>query len=1561
MTAPAATIRRRIVRGVSATALAVLVLVALLLIALLMVANSDWGREQVRVRVVALLDDMFDGSVRIDRVAGNLLTEPRLVGLEIADSDGVPFLTADTVSSRFNIRALVQQRLLLAGVRIVRPVVLLDQRPADGSWNWARIFLSDTTDADTTTAPGWGSWIRLDGLELVDGQVTVRMPWVPDSTLAGAARDSAVTAALAQGSRARVESVPGGYQTVYEFDELDAYLPLLRIADPDFEEQEYRIERLATVAYPFRPPPVIVEQLAGTLFIGPDSLWMQDAELRLPGTEAVASIRVGTAEATDIALAIVADTLTLSDVRAAYGALPEHGGGSITARVALRNDSTLLDADPMDITIGDARVRGSLGLVMTADRMAFANTEVSAERVHTSLIESMVPGTEIPVRGELTGSARLDGPLSALNVNADLGFTGDDGLTSHLLAMGQVGLLEDGVIAARNLRLDARPVQVALARSMAPDLPVAGVVTGNGTVNGQTDTGLTTTFDLTHSAQLERSRVAGTATVALEPEMRLDVVAALEPLDMATVARFAPDAGLHGTLSGPVRITGPMNDLHLEARLEVANGGGVSVAGRADAAEPGRRYDLTLTGTRLDLAALTSAAPSTSLTFSANAVGEGIDPATMSARLALDMSASRVDTVRVDSAVVRVGAAAGMASVDSLRGWAPGATVAARGTFGLVEGQQGHLVFRAAVDSLDRFAGYVPEDTVTTTVRPAARARRRAARLDSARLARRPVEDVALGRRTTVRTQPEEARTELPRDSLSGSLYAAGVVTGNLSRVDVTGRAGLLNFMLMGHSAREARVAFGWEGGRTDSATIRASLSVDELLAAGFALDSVATDLVFAGGEGSVAASIWQDQRRDYQLAAAFELGDESRSVLLEELAMRFDSTTWRSERASEIRLASEGIAIDRLELRDGGEGLIFANGTVPLSGSGTLDLSIRDLPIGQIVALVQDDTDARGLLSIDARLEGESANPRLRGALSLFDGELRGVRLPTLRGTFDYSDLLLTSSIEGLRRYDSRLAGQTVLQAVASVPVNLALSGEVEQRLPDAPLRIDVRADSLPVSLVSAVLPEMLSNARGEADIVLSVGGTTASPELQGRIVMVDAAATIVPLGISLNRLTTSIGIENRVVTIDSLVGYSGGRILLRGELGLDSIAAPSFDLYLVAENARVLDNDIGVVFMDAGIAMRGPYDGVYVSGAARIREGVFYVPEADGQTPMAVDDPVLLAVADTSLLDEQVIAAGNPLLDNLQADVNLLVNRGTWVRSREANVEIFTPEESGPIEVSLDQATGAILLDGIVSTERGVYEFIGRRFELRRGSVVFVGTPDINPTLQLTGEYVVRAPGSEALTISILIGGTLLEPRITLGSDAQPPISQSDLISYLALGQSSTSLLQQQGSSVTGGGSQGLVGTASEVVTQRLPAFAMNVLFDELILQQFESSASRRLGADVFNITPADVPIEAAASNLQQLNSFVVGTEMELGRYFTPRTFVSVNVRPSFFLRPEGVPATQPGLRVMYRPRTDLWLEATFEPRFLLREPTLESQSVDTFGSQGVLGLFITREWRW
>ena len=77
------------------------------------------------------------------------------------------------------------------------------------------------------------------------------------------------------------------------------------------------------------------------------------------------------------------------------------------------------------------------------------------------------------------------------------------------------------------------------------------------------------------------------------------------------------------------------------------------------------------------------------------------------------------------------------------------------------------------------------------------------------------------------------------------------------------------------------------------------------------------------------------------------------------------------------------------------------------------------------------------------------------------------------------------------------------------------------------------------------------------------------------------------------------------------------------------------------------------------------------------------------------------------------------------------------------------------------------------------------------------------------------------EALEIRVLIGGTIRRPRLTLESDAQPPISQSDLLSYLAFGQSTTSLLSLEGSGLTGATSTGnLVGVGAALAMKRMAA---------------------------------------------------------------------------------------------------------------------------------------------
>jgi translocation and assembly module TamB len=324
---------------------------------------------------------------------------------------------------------------------------------------------------------------------------------------------------------------------------------------------------------------------------------------------------------------------------------------------------------------------------------------------------------------------------------------------------------------------------------------------------------------------------------------------------------------------------------------------------------------------------------------------------------------------------------------------------------------------------------------------------------------------------------------------------------------------------------------------------------------------------------------------------------------------------------------------------------------------------------------------------------------------------------------------------------------------------------------------------------------------------------------------------------------------------------------------------------------------------------------------------------------------DPALFSVIDTSMASQQQIFPGqSPLFQGLTADIALTVARGTWVRSRDANVELFT---DGDLQINV--AGDALTLVGAVDADRGEYTFLGKRFQIKRGSALFVGSPDLNPTLQITAEYQVKQ-ATGATNIRVLVGGTLDQPRVSLESDAQPPLSQSDLLSYLAFGESSGSLLQSSGGSIGGG-----IGTGNvlNLATTRLAGVAVGVALDEL-----EGEAARGLGVDVFNITAGDFPVSQALGGFEQ---FLKGTEIEAGRYLTPRTFVSLIATPGAFAcsrrSDPNSSCAAPGGAIQHRTAKGYRFEASLTPRYLLNAPTLSGQTAQ---STSQFGAFIIREWR-
>ena len=112
------------------------------------------------------------------------------------------------------------------------------------------------------------------------------------------------------------------------------------------------------------------------------------------------------------------------------------------------------------------------------------------------------------------------------------------------------------------------------------------------------------------------------------------------------------------------------------------------------------------------------------------------------------------------------------------------------------------------------------------------------------------------------------------------------------------------------------------------------------------------------------------------------------------------------------------------------------------------------------------------------------------------------------------------------------------------------------------------------------------------------------------------------------------------------------------------------------------------------------------------------------------------------------------------------------------------------------------------------------------------------------------------------------------------------------------------------------------------------------------------------MFNVTPGDLPVFQGGSGVEQ---FLRGTEIELGRYVSPSTFVSFVTSPGSLTciggSRENSSCATPGLTLQYRTNKGYRFETSFTPRYILDPPTLAGQ---TAGGTSQFGAFVIREWR-
>jgi len=433
------------------------VIVVLLLLvwgAVYVITDTDYGREQVRKRLVALIQGNSHGVVKIGRLTGNLFDGFPAQDLSITDSAGHPFLKVDAITASYSLRTLLGNKIAFSQVQLVRPVIVLDKQPG-GRWNWDRIFPRDTLTKNGPRKTGWGTWIRFSDVSVVEGDLTVRNPWEVDTGLTGVKKNDALRQATGPQGRLRIEQVPGGYQKVSLFHNITGKIPLLRLTDPGYANSIMDVQHLSMVAEIFRPPVADVRALSGNFSFTSDSVWWKTASLVLPATHAVGDGRYYIGNG-NLHLRLHADPVSPNDLRGVEPALPTQGGGKLDFALDWNNGTSTYTATNADLQLAQSKVGGKMTVVIN-DSITFHDADMKFANLDTRMVERIFPSVKFPRQGVASGHTAFDGTIRWLRINGDVAFYSPQSGRSHVIGGGQLGYA-GGVFSAKNLKLSMRPL-----------------------------------------------------------------------------------------------------------------------------------------------------------------------------------------------------------------------------------------------------------------------------------------------------------------------------------------------------------------------------------------------------------------------------------------------------------------------------------------------------------------------------------------------------------------------------------------------------------------------------------------------------------------------------------------------------------------------------------------------------------------------------------------------------------------------------------------------------------------------------------------------------------------------------------------------------------------------------------------------------------------------------------------------------------------------------------------------------------------------------------------------
>jgi translocation and assembly module TamB len=1418
------------------------------------ITQTAFGREQIRRFISARLESSVKdrGTVTLGTLHGSLLTGLTLDSLAIRGADDSLFISTGPIHVRYDIRDLIDRRLRISHLLVERARVSFRQHE-DGVWNYRRIFPSGGPKPPSLDRR-IGDYIVIDSADLVDARVSLTQPWSPPDSLRNARRDSAVRAALASWGcsagewedreflevpcGAEVRHSDEGLTRTYRWRVHRGSLGQVTIADPDLDGRAFHVRNL-DVDEP--DPPFAFRNVRGPVrWIG-DTIWLNIAHWDLPRSTGSAEGRLHWGKGPmRYDITVRGDSVSLSDINWVYPTLPTTGGGSMVLHIgnAAGNPDVLEYAlSEMDVRSTGSHLRGTMTFGVGAPVLIIKDVALRAEPVDFRLIERL-NGEPLPVpwAGQITGTVRArGGPVTRFMVDdARLVFRDAHvpGAVTRARAAGGLDILYPSLAKFRGFDVDLETLDLRTIRYLYPNFArLGGTVAGRATLDSSWLDVRFRDADLTHvEGPGTPTRATGRGRITYGDKLEYDANLELVPASMTMLSRSYPIIPLRGPYSGPLRAVGVLDSLYIETVLrgpggEVAYTGwidGDSIGGFASSGEV-RLRDADL-ATMFGVPSL----PSTLLNGRFVTALRFDSLANMRGTLAAALGRSIVDSVRVFPSGALLRFADGRLTVDSLRLETTAALVTAQGGLGLVPGVDDSLRVSVVADSLGGLRPYLapnqPADSTATT--------------------------------------------------LAGFVRMDATIAGNVDSLRASGELNGVNLDV--GDQRADRVQGGFElFGLAGDLRGRASLEFERPRVGGIRLASARVDAAVRD-TGLTRLALSAESETGPRLGATMDVltAGDTTTLAIDSLALAIDDRVWRMASPSRIRFDTTGIALDTLLLRQNGHGSIAVGGVLPVNGAVAFGIRFDSLPLADVATVMQSRTPFSGWLTMTLGATGTRAAP-IYAVQATADSVRIGSTLALPHATLEgrYADRRATGRLELLRR------GVPVLFVTGTLPLDLSMI-PVDSRLLAEPLSARIAANDVELAILQAMVPTVFSGVSGTMTTEIDIGGTWERPTLDGALRVANGTVGLSTLGITLREIGADVALSRDSIRINALSARSGDRngyASLTGLIGLDresitDLEGLRFDLRFLANDfhairqRRIADLDIS-----GDLRLTDRFTSARLGGSLTIERGTVFLQDQPQKDLVALDDPDFRNVVDVEELESRGVLRGrrvaDQLVENLSVNnVSIVIGDEVWLRSAAANIKL-----GGTVDML--RSGDRLALSGVVTANRGEYRLdlglVQRRFDVTRGELRFFGESVINPALDITAVYTVRQVDRQDVRVRADIGGTLLNPRLSLSSDERIAISTTEILSYLVFGAPTFALGQDNSAALR------------PVVAALLPTVGTFV----------ERELAEEVGFfDLFQIQTPTLG-QQGISALNNTRNFLSGVRLGIGKQIGERTFVTAN----------------------------------------------------------------------